>query len=409
MKPPGLTRSERFVAEVCERSFLKLWTHPNPKGKKGKELCDCLVVCGPHVIIISVKEIEYRDTSDKTGWDRWTREAIDASAAQIWGAERWLQTVDKVERADGRTIALAPKAQRRYHRVAVSLGAKGHVPLRWGDLGHGFVHVCDEFSVDVLFQALDTITDFTDFLEAVEALVKSNVQILFSGGGIEDFVAMYFVWNRSFSPPGLPPEGPAPDTLVIGEGLWKKTVASPEFRDLQRELKPSYRWDQLIDHFATHLLAGTLINMHSPQVSDNELGLVVMALQPRWHRLELAEALFRLLAPDAKVRARIAQGHGNCSFVFLVASSENREHRRDELQLRCIVVRDGLRDRPTVVGLAVDRPGSSKVGYAEDLLYMHFPEWTEEQSGHARKIVSEFGYFKNTKWPTQNPPLRPEK
>ena len=42
--PEGLTESEKFVAGISERAFLTLWTHPNPVGKKGKELCDCLIV-----------------------------------------------------------------------------------------------------------------------------------------------------------------------------------------------------------------------------------------------------------------------------------------------------------------------------------------------------------------------------
>lgn len=134
----GLTPSEKFVAGLCERAFLRLWTHPNPKGKKGKELCDCLIVCGPHVVIISVKDNEYRETGDKTGWERWTKVAIDKSIAQIWGAERWLDTVETVERTDGRTVALPPKNQRRYHRIAVALGSRGEVPLTWGDSGTGF-------------------------------------------------------------------------------------------------------------------------------------------------------------------------------------------------------------------------------------------------------------------------------
>jgi hypothetical protein len=73
----GLTPSEKFVTSLCERSFLRLWTHPNPKGKNNKELCDCLVVCGPHIVIISVKENEYKDTGDETGWERWQRDAIE--------------------------------------------------------------------------------------------------------------------------------------------------------------------------------------------------------------------------------------------------------------------------------------------------------------------------------------------
>lgn len=51
----GLTPSEALVSQLSTDSFLRLWTHPNPIGKGGKELCDCLVVCGPHIIILSVK------------------------------------------------------------------------------------------------------------------------------------------------------------------------------------------------------------------------------------------------------------------------------------------------------------------------------------------------------------------
>ncbi len=100
----GLTPSEKVVADLCERSFLKLWTHPNPVGKNGKELCDCLVVCDRHILIISVKDVEFQDTGDKVGWERWHRAAVDKSVKQIWGAERWLRVADRVVRKDGRTV-----------------------------------------------------------------------------------------------------------------------------------------------------------------------------------------------------------------------------------------------------------------------------------------------------------------
>ena len=150
-KDNGLTPSERMVTRLCQQSFLDLWTHPNPKGKNGKELCDCLVVCDPHIVIISVKDIKYRDTGNDTGWNRWVRSAIENSVSQISGAERWLKTTDKVVRSDGREISLPEQTNRRYHKIAVALGGKGKVPLQWGNFGNGFVHVCDEYSVDAFF------------------------------------------------------------------------------------------------------------------------------------------------------------------------------------------------------------------------------------------------------------------
>ena len=40
-----MTPSEKFVSELCEKSFLPFWSFASPLGKKNKELCDVLVVC----------------------------------------------------------------------------------------------------------------------------------------------------------------------------------------------------------------------------------------------------------------------------------------------------------------------------------------------------------------------------
>ena len=52
-KSEGLNASEQVLAELCEKSFLKLWTYPNLFRKPAKELTDLLVVFGNDVIIFS--------------------------------------------------------------------------------------------------------------------------------------------------------------------------------------------------------------------------------------------------------------------------------------------------------------------------------------------------------------------
>lgn len=37
-KSVGVTATERMLAEFCERSFLKLWSYPNPYKDDGHEL-----------------------------------------------------------------------------------------------------------------------------------------------------------------------------------------------------------------------------------------------------------------------------------------------------------------------------------------------------------------------------------
>ena len=96
------TASEAFVTDLCRLSFLTLWSVPNPIVRPGKELCDLLVVCAPHVIIFSVKEIHFKDTGNTLNdWARWRKKAINESIKQIYGAEKWIRRTSRVIHSDG--------------------------------------------------------------------------------------------------------------------------------------------------------------------------------------------------------------------------------------------------------------------------------------------------------------------
>lgn len=356
----GLTPSERLVNKLSEKTFLKAWTHPNPIGKKRKELCDCLIVCAEHIIIISVKEIDYKDTGDITGYTRWVKKAISDSAAQIFGAERWLHSQKTIERHDGRVVTLPPFSERKYHRISVSLGSKGQIPIQWGDLGFGFIHVCDEKSLEVLFKALDTITDFTDFLQASEQLTRLKTQIIFEGGGIQDLVALYLQHDYSLD---FSSEVGHPDLVILSNDLWTGLSSSKEYNEMILEFRESYLWDALIENYADDLLTGGMFEMHSKEVTDNELALVTMALQPRRYRAALADAFKEFLQKEElKIASRVVLGHNNVAFVFLLGKSSDREFRYQELLLRCSIIHVKLTEVKTVIGIATDRPGSSKIG-----------------------------------------------
>ena len=394
----GQTPSERVVTRLCQQSFLKLWTHPNPRGKHGKELCDCLIVCGTHLVIISVKDSKYTATNNETGWKRWAKTAIGKSASQIAGAERWLRSVDQFERHDGRVVRLPEKTTRQYHRVAVALGGRGQVPLQWGDFGRGFVHVCDEYSIGSLFAALDTITDFVEFLDASEALVRSGTHPVFNGGGIEDLVALYLLNGRSFEFEAGGQNSSA-DVLMVSDDLWRGLVESGDLNGMKAEFKKSYIWDRLIEHFTDDLLSGGMFDMHSKKVTDNELALVTMTMEPRRNRLIISEAFLEFLQNnELGSAARVVRGREGHAFVFTVRSSDDREFRARELALRCLVVRGKLPNTHTVVGIATDRPGVSNRGYSSDIVYLCMPDWTGEDEQGVRGIQEDLGYFRSIEW-----------
>lgn len=386
----GLTESEKFVASISERAFLTLWTHPNPVGKKGKELCDCLITCGNHIVIISVKHINYKDTGDSAGWNRWVKSAIDKSAVQIGGAERWLKSAQSFTRHDGRQVNLPSIENRQIHRISVSLGAKRQIPTKSGDLGNGIVHVCDEYSLGAIFGLLDTITDFVGFLSETESLI-SRANVIFSGGGLEDLLAIYLQNNYSF------PFEEA-DFLLIDDTVFKGFIDSDAYKAQQQSFKPSYVWDKLIEHYTKDLLTDGMFDYSSKEVTTNQLALTQMALQPRGHRANLAESLVEFLEkPELKVASRAILAYQNTAFVFLVGDSSDREARIQELGLRCLVIRGRLPNVGVVVGIATDRPGKSR-GHSSDLVYIDIPEWTDEFESRVQYIQKELGYFENSAW-----------
>ncbi|MCG3873834.1 hypothetical protein [Psychrobacter sp. Ps7] len=387
----GLTESEKFVNSICERAFLNFWTHPNPIGKKGKELCDCLIVCGKHIVIISVKDIKYKDTGDEAGWKRWTKAAIDKSASQIWGAERWLNSSVKFTRHDGRQVELPIKENRIVHRISVSLGAQRKIPTQSGDLGNGIVHVCDEFSLGAIFGLLDTITDFVSFLTDVEALIN-RANIVFNGGGIEDLLAIYLLNNHSF------PYEEA-ELIIIDDTVFKGFISSDDYRAIQESYKDSYFWDKLIEHFVGDLLTNGIFEYGTNQATDNQYALIQMALQPRGHRANLVDAFSEFLQkPELKIAARVVLAHQNTAFVFHLGPSSDREARVQELGLRSLVVRGRLPDVKIVVGISRDKLGPSVVGYSHDIVYVDIPEWDDDFEEQVNKIQKELGYFENVSW-----------
>ena len=187
-----MTDSEQYVFDICQKSFLSLWSYPNPKGKKGKELCDILVVCGDDIVIVSVKDIKPSDTGNlRVDWDRWTKKAIDSSVKQIYGAERWLKAATHVIENDGTDgLPLPPQDGHRVHRIAIAFGGQGKMPIYYGDFGKGFVHVLDEKAFDIILSELDTITDFVGYLTAKESYFLSGGQAVFEGNE-EDLLAIY--------------------------------------------------------------------------------------------------------------------------------------------------------------------------------------------------------------------------
>lgn len=389
----AVNTSEEVVEQVCRRSFLSMWSIPNPQGKDaGKELCDILIVCNPYIIVISVKDIALKRTEDpKHGFDRWLRKAVDASAQQIAGACRWLETASCVTLSDGsRGPDLPPRDQRRILRIAVAFGSEGEVLYSSTDMYGGFVHVFTEHTFESIFAELDTITDFTDYLVAKETLLDRCPVVIIQGTE-RDLMALYLFANRQFSD--------SIDLLVVEDDLWAGFESDPGVLRKREADKVSYAWDRLVERLSAELIEDRSSMTSYP--SEAEFVLRHMAQESRFSRRGLGERLLDFSSAEsrARVRARVVESYTEgLAYVFLNAKdTEDRQEIARELQSRCYIVRGLYPGAKVVLGISFERREPDGA-YRTMLCRIEPPEWTEQDTLNAKEGVEITGWFKNAEW-----------
>jgi len=385
----NMTCSEKLVAKLCKKTFLSLWSYPNPKrADTNKELCDLLVISNPYVIVFSVKEIIIRDSRNyEVDSKRWLNKAVEESCRQIYGAERALKRNVQILSKDKREIIELPKSKKiKIFRVAVAIGRGDRFPLSFGDFGKGFVHVFDETSLQIILRELDTITDFIDYLRKKELFYKSNTKTIMAGE--ENLLAVYLADGRQF---------PTNYTTVIIDGdTWNGFVKKKEYIRRKEEDKMSYIWDGIIEEFYDHFRKATLY--YDVSLKDLEKGLRVMAKENRFSRRILGKAFLEFIGYYKKPtsRARILKALSNVVYVFLLSnhSKRNRELRRKELEMRCFVARGRYEESRIVVGIATEEYKEG-AGHSYDLAYLEKPEWTDKHQQMMLKLQKDLGYFKH--------------
>ncbi|WP_368417193.1 hypothetical protein [Falsiroseomonas sp.] len=346
----GQTESERYLAQLAEKTFLNLWCYANlyrdqrdGKNLQGKELCDLLVVCGDHVLIFSDKAVTWPAASDiDVAWQRWFKRAVWKSMDQVQGASRWIDQYPERIFLDPLCqrpfpLKLPERSRRKMHGIVVARGAadacrahfsggsgslvvmpklrcaahmdktaKHYAPFRIGDVNPDgpFIHVMDETTLDVLLSELDTITDLTTYLDKKAKFVRSGR--LFGAEGEEDLLADYLT---HMGPDGehdfVAPDGkpwPATKQIVYPGGLYAEMLSNPRYIAKKAADQDSYVWDGLIGAFTKHMLAGTtLVHDGAPfALSDHELAVRYMALEDRLSRRMYGQAILDAIKRGAK-------------------------------------------------------------------------------------------------------------
>jgi hypothetical protein len=381
----GFTVSERYLHQLSDRTFLKLWTYPNifndrnkaPRGD-GKELCDLLVICGDDILIFSDKAIEWPDCDTlKLQWSRWYRRAIKNSVDQIRGAERWLRDYPDRIFLDSKCtrrlpIELPPTERRRVHGIAIVRGAyeacsrffegaegslticshikgenhtdttsQGWKPFAIGDVDPkgSFVHVFDETALDRVMSDMDTITDFIDYLHARATAIRNEDLALCPG---ESELLAYYMQteNPDDRPCFLKAVAKASgcDQVALWPGAYEDFVASAAYARKKKADAVSYLWDELVGQFVKHIMAGSSVSIFGdePSASRAEPALRIMAREGRLRRRVLADGLAEVLRQASGRRenryARIIMpglnnggGDSELAYVFMTLAHPESE------------------------------------------------------------------------------------
>jgi hypothetical protein len=442
----GVNESERLLMRMCRRSFLSLWAHANlhtaqdMRDGKGsaKEFADVLVVFGDDVIVFSDKHIAFQqDRELGVAWPRWFRRAVHESARQLHGAMSWLRRFpDRIflDAACTRPlpVALPPVGQARYHLIAVTRGSReaclkafpgsfgtlqintdveGAVherqPFTVGvlDRSKHFVHVLDEFSLDVVMEEMGTITDFVAYLNARQSFLgESGLRV--RAAGEEQLIAAYISngddSDHPFLPNGVGPE--KPDLVVFDDSHYASLKARPEYAMKCEQDDRSRVWDALLERLI-HLGDPRLVFAEVQQPNhETEQGLRLMAAESRFRRHlltdSLAEMLNKAVKEPSKRRARVftTREQSDLVYIFLVTpkgetetDDEYRRHRVAMLHAYCRCAKLRFPHGKTFIGLGLDHPAKKYEMSSEDVIVFTCNEYTAEERAETVRFQKEFG------------------
>ncbi|WP_267361087.1 MULTISPECIES: hypothetical protein [unclassified Methylobacterium] len=455
----GTNGSERRLAAFAERTFLDLWSYPNTFIDKkqhgagtGKEFCDLFVVCGDDLIIFSDKYVQWPIArSIDVAWARWYRKAIASSVNQINGAVGWLNKHPDRIFIDPHCktripIEMPDVRKRRVHGVVVSNGSnvacrqhyrdlsgtfvvnphiKGgdHIdpsheyygPFSIGDVNPdaAFVHVFDTEALRILFQELDTISDFTKYMNERSDFIRSGK--LYFAAGEEDLLAHYLKYTDKSGEHKFLLRDDRPlrkkEVLAVEGGSYNHLRRMTQYKLKKQADLVSYNWDRLIGRFTHHIIEGTNVRLYDDQPLGTfaEPALRIMAQETRVSRRSLGQQLIdsfdtavaakqprfnRTILPHRKAGRR-SDGK-RVAYIFIIMSfmpekfSGNdkyelyRRLRANFLEALCYSVGYDYREATHAVAIGFDAPKaiSGRSESSEDLVGIEFGPWTPEMEQH---------------------------
>jgi hypothetical protein len=295
-----------------------------------------LVVCGNYVVIFSDKSVDFQSDVESTiAWKRWYKEAIGKSVRQLNGATRHVFSLrSQIYKDKACTVPLGipiPTYDRvRIYRVAVvsvssevndteppvpflrvavvsvssevndteppvpflkinsRIISNQHLmenasPLVVGDVApeKDFVHVMDVAGLWAVLSDVDTISDFTQYLDARAAFIRGK-----ESNSADSEWAMLTRYLFSFDEDGqsIPLDHADPGAAHLVDAEWQSEQTRSALSDRRSENRKSYLWDTLIEDQAQMIEHQSFEYSTYNSVKDAEQVVRFMALETRLNR-----------------------------------------------------------------------------------------------------------------------------
>jgi hypothetical protein len=442
-KSKGLTRTEQLLSELCDNTFLKLWSYPNPYKADSKELCDLLAVFENHVFLFFDRESRKFDkSSDDTllTWERWEREAVQRQIATARKAEKYVsQHPDRIY-LDPRQIRplpiKLPLKGYQIHKIIVAHGAKeaceqfseqnvsGSLAIAYGKVGDSFrfpfmvsldkdnpVHLFDSHNLRIIFSELDTFYDFVSYLKAKEQAIRQFDCLFYCGE--EDLLAHYFL-NFDGQAHFIGTKDKTINGVFIGEGEWKDFIKSGPYQRRKQANEVSYLWDELIQRTCQNALDERLLGNVNPFDARN--AIYEMTKEPRFSRRALSDAMTNSIEGFPYDRPGIVRNvslmpsfYPRKAYVFLqirhpnIVDYENeyRPVRSKMLQIACGAAKNKFPDLNKIIGIAIDAPKFAKRN-SEDFVLLNCETWPPGDAAFYEEANTALRFFSTDSMRVEN-------
>lgn len=437
-KSIGVTDTERWLTSLCERTFMGLWSYPNPCKDDGDELCDLMAVFENHVFIFFDREnnaFNSTGVDHEVAWKRWKRKAIDSQIRTVLGAEKYIKSERNIF-LDSAQEAPFPLSINHtdlvVHKIIVAHGIKaacerfstenvhGSLGISYGTTKSPFdfpfmldlenedqIHVLDTVNLPIILQELDTFYDFSTYLTEKENAISNLSGLCYCGE--EDLLAHYLLnfdsKNNKHYIGSLKSDY---DFLAIGEGEWADFVKMDQYRAKKDADRISYFWDEFIQQTSINALAGRLTGNADP--FDGVGAIHEMAKEPRFHRRALSDRMLKTINnfPETDEPMRqvtlLPSFHKGLSYVFLQLKipitgdyeTEYRPKRAKLLEIACAAAKNKFPELDKIVGIALDNPKFSS-NSSNEMLYLDCTDWSVETEEYYRQANDGLDFFETKK------------